>query len=55
MGKGDIKTKKGKLSMGSFGVRRPRKSTPAYNSSVKPKAKVAAKPASKKSKAKKED
>ncbi|MBO3697220.1 30S ribosomal protein THX [Roseivirga sp. E12] len=25
MGKGDIKTKKGKISMGTFGVRRPRK------------------------------
>lgn len=26
MGKGDIKTKKGKISNGSYGVRRPKKS-----------------------------
>jgi len=25
MGKGDVKTKKGKIAMGTFGVRRPRK------------------------------
>jgi len=47
MGKGDIKTKKGKVAKGSFGVRRPRKHTPAYVASSKPKVKVAAKPASK--------
>lgn len=28
MGRGDIKTKKGKISMGTFGVRRPRKKGP---------------------------
>jgi 30S ribosomal protein S31 len=26
MGKGDVKTKKGKISNGTFGVRRPKKS-----------------------------
>lgn len=29
MGRGDIKTKKGKISAGSFGVRRPKKSSKA--------------------------
>ena len=28
MGKGDKKTKKGKIAMGSFGVTRPKKSSP---------------------------
>ena len=28
MGKGDIKTKKGKINNGTFGVRRPKKSKP---------------------------
>ena len=55
MGRGDIKTKKGKVAAGSFGVRRPKKHTPAYVASAKPKAKVAEKPASKKATAKKED
>jgi len=36
MGKGDIKTKKGKISNGSFGVRRPKK---AKSVVVKPKKK----------------
>lgn len=55
MGKGDIKTKKGKIAKGTFGVRRPRKSAPSYVPSAKPKAKVAAKSVSKKEKAKKGD
>ncbi|MDA0196335.1 MAG: 30S ribosomal protein THX [Bacteroidetes bacterium] len=45
MGKGDIKTKKGKISNGSFEVRRPKKAKPV---AVKPKNK-----AKKSSKAKK--
>ncbi len=39
MGKGDIKTKKGKITKGTFGVRRPRKHTPAYVAPEKPAAK----------------
>ncbi len=30
MGKGDKKTKRGKITMGSFGVRRPRKKTKPF-------------------------
>ncbi len=30
MGRGDKKTKKGKISMGSYGVRRPKKKATAY-------------------------
>jgi len=37
MGKGDIKTKKGKISNGTFGVRRPKTSKPV---AVKPKSKT---------------
>ena len=37
MGKGDIKTKKGKIANGSFGVNRPRKSSKIV--SPKPKTK----------------
>ncbi len=37
MGRGDIKTKKGKISAGSFGVRRPKKSGKV---AVAPKAKA---------------
>ena len=55
MGKGDIKTKKGKVAKGTFGVRRPRKHTPAYVAPAKPKAKAAAKPAAKKAATKKAD
>ena len=40
MGKGDKKTKKGKISAGSYGVRRKRKSTPTYIAK-KPKVKKA--------------
>ena len=42
MGKGDIKTKRGKIIAGSYGVRRPRKETAAYVAPVK-KEKPAAK------------
>ena len=38
MGKGDKKTKRGKIAMGSYGVRRPR-STAKVNVPAKPKAK----------------
>lgn len=50
MGKGDKKTKKGKITMGTFGVTRPKKKkglteTPANKSKkAKPKAKSKAKP-----------
>jgi ribosomal small subunit protein bTHX len=49
MGKGDIKTKKGKIKAGSYGISRPRK-TVAPIVVAKPKAKkaVAKKPAVKK-------
>ena len=48
MGKGDIKTKKGKIAKGTFGVSRPRPS--ASNSQpAKSKDKAAKKPAKKKS------
>ena len=46
MGKGDKKTKKGKITLGTFGVRRPKK---AKKVTIKPKAKkAAAKPKEKK-------
>ena len=44
MGKGDIKSKRGKISNGSYGVRRQKASTPAY---VAPVAKAKAKPVAK--------
>lgn len=34
MGKGDIKTKRGKITNGSYGVRRPRKKHKKRSSSV---------------------
>ena len=40
MGKGDKKTKKGKIRLGTFGVRRPRKSNSPVTEA--PKAKKAA-------------
>ena len=48
MGKGDKKTKKGKITLGTFGVRRPKK---ANKQSIKPKAKVTAAAKAKKAKA----
>ena len=54
MGRGDIKTKKGKIFAGSFGKTRPAKSKPATKSAVAAAAVVAVegkKPAAKKSKA----
>lgn len=64
MGKGDIKSKRGKISSGSYGVRRKKKKTRAYVAPAvaeKPAAKAipaakkksAAKPAAKKTTAKK--
>ncbi len=46
MGKGDKKSKRGKISMGSYGVRRPRKKSTPIVITKKPKAKpkVEAKP-----------
>lgn len=49
MGKGDQKSKKGKISSGSYGVTRKKKKTAAYVATEKP----AAKPAAKKAAAKK--
>ena len=43
MGKGDKKTKKGKIVMGTFGVRRPKKSAKADKPAPKPKKKTAKK------------
>ena len=52
MGRGDKKSKKGKIAMGSYGVSRPRKkkvtAKKAANKADKPAAKKAAKPAAKK-------
>jgi len=57
MGKGDIKTRKGKISKGTFGVRRLKKHVAAYVAPAKPAAKKVIeseeKPAPKKTKAKK--
>ena len=36
MGKGDIKSRKGKIAKGSYGVRRKKKKTAAYVAPVKP-------------------
>jgi len=44
MGKGDKKTKRGKISMGSYGVRRPRKKSTPVIIAKKPKAKPKAAP-----------
>ena len=44
MGKGDKKTKRGKITMGSYGVRRPRKKTKAFKTvETKPKKETAKK------------
>lgn len=43
MGKGDIKSKKGKISNGSYGVTRKRKSTKKVAAAPKPKKEVVAK------------
>ena len=40
MGKGDKKSKRGKISMGSYGVRRPRKKSTPVIIAKKPKAKA---------------
>lgn len=48
MGKGDRKTKKGKIAMGTFGVLRPRKSSTASTVSTKKKEKATKKTAKKK-------
>lgn len=50
MGKGDKKSKRGKIASGSYGVRRPRKKKKAVISKAKPKkaAKPKAKSAAKK-------
>lgn len=48
MGKGDKKSKKGKIAIGSYGVSRPRKSTKAV--AAAPVAKAKAAPAKKSSK-----
>lgn len=44
MGKGDKKTKRGKISMGSYGVRRPRKKQKAITNAAPKVKKAAAKP-----------
>jgi 30S ribosomal protein S31 len=36
MGKGDKRSKKGKITIGSYGVTRPRKAKPAATVSIKP-------------------
>lgn len=43
MGKGDIKSKKGKITNGSYGVTRKRKSTKTVAATPKPKKEVVAK------------
>ena len=43
MGKGDKKTKRGKISMGSWGVRRPHKNVVTTVKKKKPKSKAAVK------------
>jgi len=48
MGKGDKKTKKGKIAQGSYGVTRKRKKSTPIVASAKPKAKVATKKAEEK-------
>lgn len=56
MGKGDIKTKKGKITKGTFGVRRPKKANKnaaPVAKKAKPKKATAKKPATKKAEAKK--
>ena len=52
MGKGDIKTKKGKLARGSYGKTRQRKKATVISAPAKPKAKKAAAPAKKEAAAK---
>ena len=48
MGKGDKKTKRGKIVIGSYGVRRPRKNKPTMAAPAsKPKAAVKAEPKAK--------
>ncbi len=46
MGKGDKKTRRGKITMGSYGKRRPKKKKPAIVEvkKITPKAKVTPKP-----------
>jgi len=40
MGKGDKKTRRGKINSGSYGVRRPRKKTSASKPAARPKKKT---------------
>ena len=47
MGKGDKKTRRGKISMGSYGVRRPKKKSSPVVISKKTKAKPKATPKAK--------
>lgn len=47
MGKGDKKTKRGKIIMGSYGVKRHKKKNPAYVAPVEKKTKEKAKPVEK--------
>jgi 30S ribosomal protein S31 len=47
MGKGDKKTKRGKISKGTFGVRRPHKKVVVTVKKTKPAAKKVAKPVAK--------
>lgn len=54
MGRGDIKTKKGKRRAGSYGITRPRKKK-ASATTAAPKAKAAKKAPAKKTAKKKED
>lgn len=49
MGKGDKKSKKGKIHIGTYGVRRPRKKA-AKKTAAKPGKKAAAKKTAKKAK-----
>ncbi len=44
MGKGDVKTKKGKISMGTYGVRRLRSTNKSVIVKTKRKSKAKAKP-----------
>lgn len=54
MGRGDMKTKKGKRTAGSYGNTRPRKKTKSTTAAA-PKAKAAKKAPAKKAAKKKED
>ncbi|MEQ9593603.1 MAG: 30S ribosomal protein THX [Cyclobacteriaceae bacterium] len=53
MGRGDKKTKKGKIAMGSFGNSRKRKKKPTFTPKIKTEVKQDTEPVVKKPKAKK--